>query len=133
MTVEMQKEFGGKVLHVRVSGKLAAEDYKEFTPEFEKLILDHGKIRVLFEMVDFHGWDAAALWEDMKLDFKHFKDIERLAMVGDKAWEEGMSFFCKPFTTAEVRYFGHHEMERARQWISEGLTAAAEPQPAEDS
>ena len=131
MSVEIHKEVYAKVLSVRVSGKLTKADYQHFVPEMEKLIIDHGKIRILFEMVDFHGWDAAALWEDMKLDFKHFKDIERLAMVGDKAWEEGMSFFCKPFTTAEVRYFGHHEMERARQWIGEGLTTEAPPQSAE--
>lgn len=131
MSVKVQREAGGKVLHVRVSGKLTAEDYDQFMPAFEKLILEHGKIRVLFEMVDFHGWDTAALWEDLKLDFKHFRDIERLAMVGDKAWEEGMSFFCKPFTTAEVRYFGHHEIDRARQWVHEGIPVAPGSQPAE--
>ncbi|MBN2295642.1 MAG: STAS/SEC14 domain-containing protein [Pirellulales bacterium] len=126
MSVELYKENDGKVLNVRVSGKLTKEDYALFVPEFEKSIIDHGKIRILFEMNDFHGWEAAALWEDLKLDFKHWADIERIAMVGDKAWQEGMSFFCKPFTTAKVRYFGHHELDRARQWISEGILAATE-------
>ena len=130
MSVELHQEVDGKILNVRVSGKLTKEDYQRFVPEFEKLIEQHGKIRVLFEMDDFHGWKIAALWEDIKLDFKHFKDIERIAMVGDKAWQEGMSFFCKPFTTAEVRYFGHHEKDRAREWISEGILAARkEAQP----
>ena len=32
----------------------------------------HGKISVLFEMADFRGWKAAALWDDIKLDLKHF-------------------------------------------------------------
>ena len=132
MSVELHHEADGKVLHVRVNDKLTAADYHRFVPEFEKRILDHGKLRVMFEMDDFHGWETAALWEDVKFDFKHFRDIERLAMVGDKAWQEGMSFFCKPFTTAKIRYFGHHEMDRARQWITEGLVAAAEPESAED-
>jgi hypothetical protein len=123
MSVELHQEVDGKVLNVRVSGKLTKEDYEQFTPEFEKLIQQHGKIRVLFEMEDFHGWQVSALWEDVKLDFRHFAHIERIAMVGDKAWQEGMSFFCKPFTTAEVRYFGHHEKDRAREWITEGVVA----------
>jgi hypothetical protein len=125
MGIELHQELDGKILNVRASGKLVKEDYGRFMPEFEKQIQQHGKIRVLFQMDDFHGWSATALWEDIKLDFKHFSDIERIAMVGDKAWQEGMSFFCKPFTTAEIRYFGHHELDRAREWVSEGIVAEA--------
>jgi hypothetical protein len=57
------------------------------------------QIRVLFEMTDFHSWDMAALWDDIKFDVKHFSDSDCLAMVGDKGWE-GMAGFCRPFTTA---------------------------------
>ena len=125
MSVELHEELDGKILNVQTSGKLAKEDYERFVPEFEKLIAQHGKIRVLFQMDDFHGWSATALWEDIKLDYQHFSDIERIAMVGNKAWQEGMSFFCKPFSTAEIRYFGHHEIDRAREWVSEGIVAEA--------
>jgi len=125
MSVVLQEEHGGQVLYVHLTGKLTEDDYKRFTPEFERLIGEHGKIRVLMRMDDFHGWSAAALWEDIKLDFRHFSDVERIAMISDRAWEEGMAYFCKPFTTAEVRYFGHHEEDRARQWIVEGLPAPA--------
>ncbi len=41
-------------------------------------------------------------------DYKRLKysaNIERLAMVGDKTWENGMSASCRPFTSAKVRYF----------------------------
>jgi len=125
MSVELHQEIDGKLAVVRLSDKLTKEDYEHFLPEFEKMIEQHGKIRVLFQMVDFHGWSAAALWEDVKVAFRHFGDVERVAMVGDKAWEEGMSFFCKPFTAAEIRYFGHDELERARQWVSEGIVAVS--------
>ncbi len=124
MSVALHQEVVGKVLHVQVSGKLTRDDYSQFVPEFERLIGQHGKIRVLLEMIDFHGWEVAALWEDVKVDFKHFSDIERLAMVGDKAWEKGMSYFCKPFTTAEVRYFEVQDLDQAREWAGEGLVAA---------
>jgi len=126
MSVSLHPEMDGKILSIDLSGKLTKEDYQVFVPEFEKLIKKHGKLRVLITMDDFHGWEMAALWEDLKVDFKHWNDIERIAMVGDKAWQEGMSYFCKPFTTASVRYFGHHESERARQWISEGLLETSE-------
>jgi SpoIIAA-like len=74
---------------------------------------------VLFEMNDFHGWTAGALWDDIKFDVKHFRDIERVAIVGDARWQAGMAVFCRPFTTASVRYFDRAQLEQARQWIAE--------------
>jgi hypothetical protein len=68
-------------------------------------------------MVDFHGWEGAALWDDIKFDVKHFSDIDRLAMVGDRKWEKGMSVFCQPFTTAKVRYFDRAAIDEARAWV----------------
>ena len=73
-------------------------------------------------MSDFHGWDAGALWADVKFDLKHVGDIERLAMVGDKKWEKGMSVFCRPFTTARVQYFESAAIEEARAWLNESAS-----------
>jgi hypothetical protein len=108
---------GDRVLHVQASGKFSKDDYQHFVPEVERLISKQGKIRILFEMRDFHGWNAGALWEDIKFDLKHFSDIERLAMVGDKKWEEWMATFCKPFTTATIRYFDSTRTKDAEIWI----------------
>ena len=70
-------------------------------------------------MDDFRGWTAGALWEDIKFDAKHFGDFERLAMVGDKQWEKGMATFCKPFTSARIKYFDKAQIEEAREWLAE--------------
>ncbi len=117
MTVEFQTLEDSKTLGVRLSGKLTEADYERFVPEMERAIAEHGKIRLLVEMHDFHGWSAGALWEDVKFDAKHFSDIERLALVGDSAWEKGMAWFCKPFTTASVRYFPVEQREEAVSWL----------------
>jgi hypothetical protein len=60
-----------------------------------------------------------SLWEDTQFDMRHFNDIERLALVGETRWQQGMAVFCRPFTTAKVRYFDHSELAKARQWIEE--------------
>ena len=100
---------------------MSKADYEDFVPETERLIKQFGKIRVLFEMQDFHGWDMGGVWEDMKFDLKHFNDIERLAVVGEKAWEQGMTLFCRPFTTATIQYFDRSRIEEALIWIQEWL------------
>lgn len=117
MPIKVKEISGGKVLEVQVTGKLTHADYQHFVPEFEENIKRHGKLRILFEMIGFHGWSAGALWDDIKVDFKHSSEIERLAIVGEKRWENGMSVFCRPFTSAEVRYFDHTKANEARAWI----------------
>jgi hypothetical protein len=114
----------GRVLEVRVVGKLTKEAYEAFVPAVDAQIKQYGKLRILSVMQDFHGWTAGALWEDLKFDLKHWKDIERLAIVGDKKWEKGMAAFCKPFTKAEIRYFDLAQLEQAREWLqSESVPA----------
>jgi hypothetical protein len=103
------------------NARLAKEDYQQFVPEIERLIQKEGKIRMLIRMHNFHGWTVGALWEDIKFDLKHFGDIERLALVGERKWEAGMAVFCKPFTRATVRYFDEAQAEEAQRWIKEGL------------
>jgi len=120
MPVEIVPAGTSKVMEVHITGKLVKEDYIQFVPAIEALLKQHGKFRILVEMHDFHGWTGAAFWEDLKLDVKHFSDIERIAMVGESKWQHGMAIFCKPFTTAQIRYFDHSQMDAARGWISEG-------------
>lgn len=117
--VEFAASTDSNVIVLRVSGKLTKEDYHLFVPELDKWIERHGKIRILLDMVDFHGWEVSAIWEDVKVGVKHFNHIERIAMVGDKAWEKGMALFCKPFTFANVKYFDRADEEQARAWILE--------------
>jgi len=107
----------GNVLEVQITGKLRKSDYEAFVPLVEKLIERRGKIRMLCSLHDFHGWTAGALWEDVKFDAKHFNHIERLAIVGESKWQQGMAAFCKPFTTASVRYFDQSQLPQARQWV----------------
>jgi hypothetical protein len=119
MPIRFNEEGGGKILVIHVSGTLAKPDYAQLVPEMERLVQQHGKVRVLIEMTDFHGWDVSAAWEDFKFGVEHFSDIERMAMVGENKWQHGMATFCKPFTTAKVRYFDHSDAALARQWLVE--------------
>jgi hypothetical protein len=119
MPIRLNEESGGTVLTVHVSGKLVKADYEQFVPEFDRLFRQHGKLRVLFDMTGFHGWEVGAAWEDFKFGVEHFADIERLAMVGEKKWQHGMATFCKPFTKAKVRYFEQADAAEARKWLDE--------------
>lgn len=109
----------GNIIEIKVSGKLSKDDYEAFVPQIEALIAEYGKVRMLFDMHHFHGWSVAAVWEDVKFGWKHFRDIERIAAIGDKSWEQGMIAFCKPFTKAKICYFDRAKETAAREWICE--------------
>jgi hypothetical protein len=110
-----------KVIALKLSGKLHDEDYDRFVPMIDQSVAQHGKVRMLVEFHDFHGWSAHALWDDMLFAASHVHDIERIAMIGETTWEEWMAKVCKPFTRATIRYFDHAEADQARAWIVEGL------------
>ena len=69
---------------VHFSGKLIIRDYEQFIPEFDRLLLLHGKLPVLVDMTGLYGWSAGALWADTKFGIHHFHNIDRLAVVGEK-------------------------------------------------
>ena len=117
MTVAIQERLGVKFIEVDLTDKLSREDFQSFVPEIEKQVQQHGNLRLLVRMHDFHGWTAGGLWEDLKFETKHFKDFERIAFVGEKRWEATLSSFCKPLTSAEIRYFEADQIEAARAWL----------------
>ena len=118
MTTHVDEKIYGNVMEVHLNGKLTKEDYDRFVPDTEELIRQHEKIRLLVILDDFHGWgEAAALWEDIKWDARHFNNVERIAIVGEERWQKWMAGFCKPFTTAMVKYFDSGELALARGWI----------------
>ena len=110
----------GNFVALSLSGKLHDEDYKQFVPVIGAAA-QKGKLHLLMEMTDFHGWDAPALWDDMKLEGPLGDKIERLAMIGDKKWEAWMAKICKPFTRAQIQYFEASDAQNAWTWVQDGL------------
>ncbi|MDZ4657387.1 MAG: STAS/SEC14 domain-containing protein [Bythopirellula sp.] len=109
----------GKVIGFKLSGKLHDEDYKHFVPLVDAAIAQAGKARLLAQFHDFHGWDMHALWDDTKFSTTHCNKIERIALVGEKKWEEWMAKVCKPFTMAKIEYFDASDIESAWEWLEE--------------
>jgi hypothetical protein len=121
MPIQLIEENDGKVLIVRVGGNPTKMDYKRFLSKFARRMRQPGKRQVLFDITGLQGWHAIALWEEMKFDIKHLAGVERIAMVGDKTWQQSLAIFCQAFTRATVRYFDHSATAEARSWLGEGV------------
>jgi hypothetical protein len=105
------------VVSIRAAGKLTREDYDAFVPEFEEAVRRHGKLRVLFDITQFDGWQPDGISQEIKFDLKHNSDISRLAVIGDEKWHHLLVTALKPFAFAETRYFSPSESSQARPWL----------------
>lgn len=116
ITIEHHRE---SFLIIRASGRLTKADYEAAIPELELAMSGvRGKPRILILLEDFQGWDAEAIWEDLRFDMKHYDDFGRIAVVGESALEKWMTYFSKPFTGAQVRYFNRERMDEAEAWLA---------------
>ncbi len=107
-----------RVFAMRVSGKILHQDYQRFIPLVEKQIETRGSVRCYIEMVDFHGIELRALWDEIKFDVRHAWQIEHCAIVGDRAWEAWMTRLSRPlFARADICFFDVGERDKAWEWI----------------
>lgn len=47
----------------------------------EKGIERWGRLRMMFELEDFHGWDLSTMWDELKFESKHKKMTSKLVAV----------------------------------------------------
>jgi len=105
------------VIATIATGKLQQQDIEKVHPIIHSILNKGLKVRWYFEMNNFEGWTIKGLWEDFKMDVAHEKDYERIAMVGDRKWQEWATQFMKPFTNADIKYFNINQKEEAKIWI----------------
>jgi len=108
-----------KLAHVRVRGKLSADDYDAAIPEFEQAIKKaDGVLNAVVEIDDLRGWDIGALWKELKFDVKHYDDFRRIAIVGQTDAEGVGESASSVFTSADVEFFQLEEIDDAQAWAT---------------
>lgn len=106
------------VLATRAVGTVTDEDYEKIEPVIQEIVNDGKKIRWYYELQNDESWEPGAIWEDLKVDLKHSSDYEKVAVVGEKGWQEAITKAYSPFTKAEVKYFSLDDKEQAKDWIA---------------
>ena len=105
------------VVELRLSGKLLRDDTRDLIPQFEQVFKDYGSVRVLVDMSQLREWLPGLLWDDLPVEALRYPHLDRIAIVGDRRWQDAMATFSRPFRGARVRYFDLGEVEAARFWL----------------
>ena len=108
----MLPESSGRLVALRVAGKLTKEDMVTVAPPLEEKIRENGKVDLLCDMTDLHGWSLGGFWAELKFDAKHAKDFRRVAVITGKPLHRFMASMLKPFTSAEIKCFQTREKNR---------------------
>ena len=107
------------LMALKVSGKMTKADYDALGPWIEARVAEHPKPAALIVIDDFAGFDGIeAVAEDLKLGVKHYNDMGKVAMVGDRAWLKAIVKLFAPFSRADIEYFDEGDVERARTWLA---------------
>jgi hypothetical protein len=78
-----------------------------------------GKVRLLFVLIGFKGWEKNQAWNDLTFYVQHGDQIERIAIVGDERWKsEALMFAAADLRSAPVQFFPSRAMAEARAWLS---------------
>ena len=65
-------------------GKLTHEDYKVITPMIENALkgVNKPKIKMLFDITEFDGWEVRAIWDDFKIGLDIGFNFDKIAIFG---------------------------------------------------
>lgn len=106
-------------LAYRISRPLTRQEVSQLADEIEGTIHASGKIRVLLDLQSFPYAEMSALWEDLKFDVKHGRDLERLALVGGNTLENVAARFFSALSGTRCRCFAEGEVDQAWDWLIE--------------
>jgi len=118
MPITMQHD-GGNTFRLDVSGVLSKSDFDRCQDALAAEMTRRGKVRLLFVLSGFEGWEQTAAWGDLTFYVKHGDSIERIAIVGDERWrDEARMFASADLRRAPVEFFRSSALADARTWLS---------------
>jgi len=96
---------------MKAVGRLTHEDYGVITPMIDGALasVDKPIIRVLFDATELDGWELRAAWDDFKLGLRHGSEFEKIAIYGNRGWQEVAAKVGSWFISGEARYFESYD------------------------
>ena len=111
----------GKVLTARVSGKLTQPELAKLQQATTETIRRQGRVRILVIAENFQGWEKGGDWEDDSFQSQNDPYIEKMAIVGDRKWEDlAVIFVAKGLRSFPIEFFPPADLAKARAWLTQG-------------
>jgi hypothetical protein len=119
--IERIQDLPNEVLGFRAKDTVTSADYKTIIiPAVEGMLSKKSKVRFLYHLgPEFSGFEAAAMWEDTKIGFKHLASWEKIAVVTDVDWIRAAMKLFGFMLPGHIRVFHIGDFDAACKWLSE--------------
>ena len=102
----IQIDSEGDVITARLLGKLDPSAYDGVNEEIDNVMSHAEHVRLVLDLREFDGWSGlSALGDHLSLVREHYRVPERIAIVGDKAWQKMAGKIMAKFVNAKTRLF----------------------------
>jgi hypothetical protein len=109
------------VLTIKISGKLRQSELAAAQKTAAETFQKRGGSRLLILAERFEGWEKGGDWGDLSGQAQLDAQIERLAIVAEKRWEDmALMFAGKGIRHIDIEYFPPTELSKARAWLASG-------------
>ena len=108
------------VLTVKITGRLTQPELVAVQKSAAGIVQKVGKVRILAVTAEFEGWEQGGNWGDLSLQSEIDPHVEKMAIVGDKKWEDlALLFAAKGLRKFPIEYFSPDDMAKALTWLKE--------------
>jgi hypothetical protein len=107
------------VIGFEVSGKIAAEDYRDVVLPAVERAAQSGDVRFVIVIPEFHGMTPGAVWQDLKVAVENFRKWKRIAVLTDIEWMQHLTNLFGWMTPGEVKTFTMSERDQAMAWVAQ--------------
>ena len=106
-------------LSLKAIGKLTHADYDKINPLIDAALdgVKDPQVNVFIDASELEGWELRAAWDDFKLGLKHGSEFNKIAVFGNKKWQQYAAKIATWFTSGEVKYF--EDAATALSWLQE--------------
>lgn len=106
-------------LSLKAIGKLTHADYDKINPLIDAALdgVKDPQVNVFIDASELEGWELRAAWDDFKLGLKHGSEFNKIAIFGNKKWQQYAAKIATWFTSGEVKYF--EDAATALSWLQE--------------
>lgn len=117
LSIGIERVGRSSYLTLKARGRLSHEDYELLRPLLESALegLGERRMKVLFDATELEGWELRAAWDDLKLGLKHGGKFDKVALYGNRNWQQIASKLGSWFISGEVRYF--EDRQAALEWL----------------
>ena len=108
------------VVIAKLMGKLEPSAYEGIEAELASVMSENEHVKLLLDLREFDGWSGlSALGNHLSLVREHRRKPERIAIVGNKAWQRLAEKIMSQFVNAKAHFFDGDDYDGAIAWVSQ--------------